>query len=91
MNAFDLRTKVIEQFHEGQQLTIRVKDGEKGEKPTKAKIIKFYPAHVMTSHDGYNECFSYWEFLQITSQKVVKPKKIHIPDKLKKQREGLYA
>lgn len=89
MNAFELKTKVIEQFHEGQQITIRIKDGEKGEKATKAKIIRFYQGHVMTNHDGYNECFSYWEFLQITAPKAVKPKKIHIPDKLK--REGLYA
>ncbi len=81
MTAVDIRNEVIKKYHEGQELSLRVK-GERGSYSIKAKIIKFNPNSILTEHNGYKESFAYWEFLQMTAPPE-KPKKIIIPDQVR--------
>ena len=77
MTAAEIRNEVTKKYHEGQELSLRVK-GERGSYSIKAKIIKFNPNSILTEHNGYKESFAYWEFLQMTGPPG-KPKKIIVP------------
>lgn len=66
MTAIELRDKVISQFTEGEKVTLWAGNDERCCKhKTQAVIEKFLPSCVQTTHDGYTECFTYWDFLNM--------------------------
>jgi 3-methyladenine DNA glycosylase Tag len=38
-------------------------------KRLKVKILGFYPNFVLTERNGFKECFTYWDFEQLTAVK----------------------
>jgi hypothetical protein len=84
MNRNEIREEVIKKFHEWQQIPIRIEgEGKRKFNCTTAKIVKFNPSTVLTEHDGYKESFTYWDFMRMTTQRVIKQSETIIPEKIK--------
>jgi hypothetical protein len=65
----ELREEIFKRYHEGQDVTLNVTD-ERTKYSFEVKIIKFYPGCIHTKHNGYNECFTYFEFSEIAKPKT---------------------
>ena len=80
LTAEGIRRQVISKYHEGQEITLWLNEGERGEqKPVKLKIITFNPNGVLMERRGINQTFSYWE-VKTLSSKPTKNKEVIVPD-----------
>lgn len=68
MTAQNLKNEVQSKYNVGQEIILKKRDrfGKVYEK-LKVKIKGFYPRLILTEHHGYNECFTYWDFLKMTT------------------------
>ena len=89
MTASELREQVQKKISIDQVLVLSKwdKDGIPTER-TKVKIVAFHPNHVLTEHNGYKECFTYWDILNMIT--VPERKAAKIPDSLEKKKKGRY-
>jgi hypothetical protein len=78
-----IRQQVISKYHEGQEITLWLNEGERREpKPVKLKILTFNPNGVLMERRGIKHTFSYWE-VKTLSSKPTKNKEVVIPDIIK--------
>lgn len=83
MTLEDIKNKVVEQFSEGQEIYMKLNEDDRALNiKIKVKILKYYPNHVLTEHNGYKECFTYRDIYRKTRD--FKSKDMVIPDKLKR-------
>lgn len=78
-----IKHHVISKYREGQDITLWLNVGERGEpKPVKLKILKFNPNGVLLERNGIKQTYSYWE-LKTLSSKPIKNKEVVIPELIK--------
>jgi len=86
LTAYELRESVISEYHEGQEIDLKIKGETKGSDTIICGTIeKFYSNHVSVKHNGYIESFSYWEFSKIACKAgMAVIKKYVLPDRIRK-------
>lgn len=87
MTIADLREEVQRKFSVDQPVILCKwdRDGIVTER-TKVKIVAFHPNHVLVEHNGYKECYTYWDVLKMTTEPERKP--ITVPANLVKREKG---
>ena len=70
MTLSEIKEKILSKYKIGQVVNLRYRtDKGKIKERRKAKIIKFYPCHVLCKVDNYHECFTYVELGLLTQYK----------------------
>lgn len=83
LSITEIKEQIINKYHEGDEITLWLSEGERGEpKPNKLRILKFNPNGVLMERRGIKETYSYWE-IKTLSTKPLKNKEIVIPEIVK--------
>ena len=83
LTAEGIKQYVISRYHEGQDITLWLASGERGQiRAGKYKILKFNPFGVLVESNGIKQTFTFWE-IKTYSSKPSDRKEIIIPNTLK--------
>lgn len=84
MTISEIREAVQKKYQEGQEVTLWILDGERGNpEPVKVKILTFNQNSILVQRKYWKESYTYFEFSKLS----VKPdKRPVIPEKLKRHK-----